>query len=548
MSFYVGRLDRKFISESANSPNENKLRFNDPSFITFRILFDFEPIVSSDEVMQGLLLDESRDESAISYLRRMGELERSEALKEFVWLLSKISNDFPWFFKSINGLDGLWKWGHTTNGTEGLVTVDDSASLTIDCYETVDLRMTALSDLYRKATRDRRFFRDLLTLDKRRFNMTILVGEARNLKTFVENNRSDWLNHVSCIAFRCLDCEFDFSSFNTTQLNASDAPPEMSSQFSIKVGRVQETNSYQLLSYMLGEIKRDLVIKQGGSGAEVNTANDIINYRSLLAPFVRSYEGNYQSVIDDYSKNVSQNFIQKITRNTGNRIASLPYPLRNRSERQQLDGISKEETFKSIAKSLLDGVRQNGDIENQEFIVNFGKPSVENQLTDPIDLNPEGDIKIEEEMGNQIEFERPKVETTLSEFSFTRPNVENDIDENVGLTKPTVETNLSESVTLTPPGVETNLGGSIELNPPGVETNIDANVGFERPKVETTIDDKIQFERPKVETSLDGISFGRPSVATEIDNEIKFIKPSVLSSITEDIKFAKPNVEDGFGS
>jgi hypothetical protein len=70
----VGRLDRKFVQESAGNPNEQKLKYNDPSFVTFRVLFDFEPIVSNDEVMQGLLLNESRDESAISYLRRMGEL------------------------------------------------------------------------------------------------------------------------------------------------------------------------------------------------------------------------------------------------------------------------------------------------------------------------------------------------------------------------------------------------------------------------------------------------------------------------------------------
>lgn len=546
MSFYVGRLDRKFLTESAGDPNETKLRYNDPSFITFRILFDFEPIVSSDEVMQGLLLDEARDESAISYLRRTGELERSEALKEFAWLLSRISNDFPWFFKSITGLDSLWKWGHMSP-SDGK-TLNDSPSLTVECYETVDLRMTALADLYRKATRDRRFFRDLLTIDKRRFNMTILVGEARNLRTFVENNRTDWLNHVSCLAFRCLDCEFDFSGFNTTTISSTEKPPEMASQFSIKVGRVQETNSYQLLNYMLGEIKRDLIIKQGGSGAEVNTNNDIINYRSLLAPFVRSYEGNYEQVILDYRRNVSQNFVGQITRVPGDRVASLPYRQRNQAETQQLNGISKEGTFRSIAAALADAVKQNGDIETQQTVIDFGRPSVDSELGSPIDLNADGDIKIEEEMGNQIEFEKPKVETELSEFSFTKPNVATNLDDNVGLTKPAVETNLSESVALTPPGVEREIGASVDFNPPTVEKKADDKITFNRPNVETTIDDGIQFEKPKVETALDGVSFGRPSVATEIDNDIKFVKPSVLDVITEDIKFEKPKVENDFRS
>ena len=562
----VGRLDRKFIHESSGSLNETKLRYNDPSFVTFRILFDFEPIVSNDEVMQGLLLNESRDESAVSYLRRTGELERANVLKEFTWLLDKISNDFPWFFKTISGIDKLWNWGYMA--PDGESTQAAPVDLTINCYETVDLRMTALADLYRKATRDRRFFRELLTLDKRRFNMTILIGEARNLRTFVESNTTEWLNHVSTVAFRCLDCEFDFSGIIPSTMDASESPAQMSPSFGIKVHRVQETNSYLLLNYMLGEMKRDLIIKQGGSGAEINQDSDIINYRSFLAPFVRSYEGNYSQVLLDGGGNVSQNFINRLTLRTGDRTSSLSYPARERFNNQQLDAVSKQGDMESTADNLFRTIVQTVNITNNQALIDFGRPTVNRDISESVDLTPtnvaSAGTKIEDEVANQIEFNRPKVETELSNFSFTKPGVATELDDNVGFVRPTVQTELSDVVNLTTPTVNADQGSTINLVAPTVQTEIDDNVGFVAPTVQTgldnnvgfvaptvatTLDTNVQFEKPTVDTSLNpAVSFGRPSVATEIDNSIAFVRPTVLDTISEKIAFEKPKVEDGFGS
>ena len=549
--FSVGRLDRKFVYESSGNPNEQKLKYNDPSFVTFRILFDFEPIVSNDEVMQGLLLNESRDESAVSYLRRMGELERAEALKEFTWLLGRITNDFPWFFKNLTGIDNLWKWGYPN--ADGSSTQSAPVDLTISCYETVDLRITALADLYRKATRDRRYFRDLLTMDKKRFNMTILIGEARNLRTFVESNTTDWLNHVSSVAFRCLDCEFDFSGIIPSALDASEAPVQLAPSFGIKVHRVQETNSYLLLNYMLGEIKRDFVIKQGGSGAELNQGADITNYRSLLAPFIRSYEGNYNQVLLDLSRNVSQNFLNRLTFITGDRIASLPYPDRNRLNNQQLDGITKQAELASLATSLLQTSIQTANITENPSLIDFGRPTVNTDISESVDLEPRnvaGDgTTIGDEVANQIDFRKPKVETELSDFSLLKPGVATEIDDNVGLTKPTVQTELPVSVNLTAPTVNTDQGSGVDLMAPTVQTGLDNNVGFIAPTVATTLDQNIQFERPTVETTIDQtITFGRPSVATGVDNNIAFVKPTVLDDVPNNIAFEKPKVEDDFGS
>lgn len=539
----VGRLDRKFVQESAGNPNERKLRYNDPSFVTFRILFDFEPIVSNDEVMQGLLLNESRDESAISYLRRMGELERGEVLKEFIWLLSRISNDFPWFFKSISNLGNLWNWGFIDDQGN---TENKPVDIDIECYETVDLRITALADLYRKATRDRRYFRELLTMDKKRFNMTIILGEARNLRTFLGSNETDWLDNVSAVAFRCLDCEFDFSEVIPSTVSAEDAPAIMNPKFSIRVHRVQETNSYRLLNYMLGEIKRDLVIKQGGSGAEVNQLSDVLDYRSLISPLVRTYEGNYQQVLNDLNRNIDQNFIGRLNFVTGDRTSSLPFQQRERLNTQQLNGISKQGEFESTADILRAASIQLASITDEESIIQFGRPTVNNEISERVNLDPEN---IDEDVAQQIQFTKPKVETDLPDFSFNRPGVETNIEENVGFVKPTVQTEVSSDVNLTRPSVGDKTEERIDFNAPTVQTGLDDNVGFVKPTVQREIDSSVQFERPTVETNIEQvIGFGRPSVEDGIDEGISFVKPTVLGDITEKITFEKPKVEDDFRS
>jgi hypothetical protein len=555
----VGRLDRKFVQESAGNPNEQKLKYNDPSFVTFRVLFDFEPIVSNDEVMQGLLLNESRDESAISYLRRMGELERGEVLKEFVWLLSRISNDFPWFFKSISNISGLWKWGFIDDQGN---TDNKPVDIDIECYETVDFRITALADLYRKATRDRRYFRELLTMDKKRFNMTIIMGEARNLRTFLGSNETDWLDSISAVAFRCLDCEFDFSEVIPSTLNASDAPTNISPKFSIRVHRVQETNSYRLLNYMMGEIKRDLIIRQGGSGAEVNQLSDIIDYRSLISPLVRSYEGNYQQVLNDLNRNINQNFVNRLRFVTGDRTSALPYRERERLNLQQLNGISKQAEFEATADILFNSSTDTANITNEQSLIEFGRPTVNREISERIDLSttptvnqeiPEGvnldPEKIEDPVAEQIQFSKPKVETELSDFSFNRPNVERNIEENVGFVKPTVQAEVSSDVNLTKPTVGDKSEDRIQFNPPTVETKSEEGIELVRPTVQNTLDPSVQFERPSVETNIEQVvGFGRPSVDEGIDNSISFVKPTVLGDITEKITFEKPKVEDDFRS
>ena len=555
----AGRLERKFLYESSGDPNEQKLRYNDPTFVSFRILFDFEPIISNDEVVQGLLLPEERDESAISYLRRMGEKERGEALKEFVWLLDRISNDFPWFFKSVSNLDSLWKWGHPK--ADGTVETTP-ASISVSCYETVDLRITALADLYRKSTWDRRYFRNMLTVDKRRFNMTVIFGEARKLRTFVDPSNTEWLDHVSAVAFRCLDCEFDFSGIIPSTLDGSDAPAQMTPSFSIKINRVQETNSYRLLNYMLGEMTRDLVIAQGGSGAEVNTRRDMIDYRSLLSPLVRTYEGNYDQLLLDSLSLKQQLFMPRINFVRGDRTFSLPREERNRINAGVLNSSSKELEQQQTSDSILGSIDASTNIRGNPSFINFGRPDVNediqpsvqfttprvsDEITDLVDLSEE---KTPDTVPNQINFVAPVVQTELSDFSFNGPKIDEEIDQNVNLERPQVDSDISSNVSLNPPTVDEDIPDNIGLLSPTVDTVIIDEINLIRPTVDDSPSNGVDLLTPSVDEFLDtnAISFGRPTVEQGLDESVTLVAPTVLDDLPQDIEFRRPTVEDDFES
>lgn len=559
----VGRFERKFIRESAGTIEGDKLRYNDPSFVTFRILFDFEPYVSPDEVTQGLLLSEERDESGISYLRRMGEKGRAESLKEFRWMLSRISNDFPWFFKSISGIDSLWKWGYSPATQSKRAPDAGVCKLTIDCNETVDLRMTALADLYRKASYDRTYFRELLTIDKRRFNMTVLLGEARNIRSFMSAEespgRTDWLDYVSAVAFRCFDCEFDFSNSILTTASAETYSPN-SMSFSININRVQEANSYRLLGYMLGEIRRDIIIRNGGSGASFNDNRDPINYRGILSPFVQSYENNYSALESDIRRLKEENLVNgvefKYSDPLEERLKSLPVYqqnlLRAVISKNQLDPLSEEEPRKSLGARILGSIERSAGItQGEPRTMDFGRPFVERDAQPNVDLDSPSveraiqesvtfqEPKEEEDMRGQVEFNKPKVETSISDVSFAKPTVET-VASSISFERPSVETNIS-AVSLQKPGIETELS-NVELQAPNVEFGI-PSLDVLKPSVETSLDDEVSLAKPTVERELSGIEFVIPSIENGIDGSVEFSIPSVVTEVPESVYFTLPTVD-----
>jgi hypothetical protein len=117
---------------------------------------------------------------AQAFLAQRSE-KRKQMLSAFKKGLSYINEKCPYYFQSISGLDSLLKVDIKNLHKEGGKPYR-MGTLTIDCMESIDMRMFSLSELYRKAIYDYTFHRVMLPENLRKFRMWLVVSEIRNIQ------------------------------------------------------------------------------------------------------------------------------------------------------------------------------------------------------------------------------------------------------------------------------------------------------------------------------------------------------------------------------
>ena len=147
--------------------------FQDPTYIGFKLFF----LVNQPD--SKLLSDQALPNTAMAYLTNIGDTARMHYLKKFVQHLVAINQQTPWFFQSIEGLQDAWKHGYQEADFKPLLPADRKIS--IKCLESIDLRMTALIDLYRKACFDWPNRREVVPKNLRQFTMYIYCYENRTI-------------------------------------------------------------------------------------------------------------------------------------------------------------------------------------------------------------------------------------------------------------------------------------------------------------------------------------------------------------------------------
>ena len=120
--------------------------------------------------------------SAIGYLDKIGETNRVEYLRAFITGLLEVSKERPYYFQTIGGL--LEAWTKSFEFAEDPFTGSgDGDGITIGCLEAIDLKMTALFNLYKMAVYDVRYKRMVVPKNLLRFDIYIYVQEIRKFKT-----------------------------------------------------------------------------------------------------------------------------------------------------------------------------------------------------------------------------------------------------------------------------------------------------------------------------------------------------------------------------
>ena len=105
-----------------------------------------------------------------------------------------INKNCPYYFQSLSGLDQLLKVDKK-NVHKGGGKPQRMGTLTIDCLESIDMRIFALSELYRKGIYDYTYHRSMLPENLRKFRMWLVITEIRNIQ--LSNTIGDVLSPFS---------------------------------------------------------------------------------------------------------------------------------------------------------------------------------------------------------------------------------------------------------------------------------------------------------------------------------------------------------------
>lgn len=161
----------------------NNGKFNDPTYLGFVFLFDFATPGASPLLVE----DEEQVGTAANYLARIGELERLNYLKQFIRQLRNININMPWYWQSLEGGNSLWDYKKLQDPYRG----GEDSKITIQCLESIDLRVTMLMDLYRKACFDFTHRREIVPENLRRFRVLIFIQEIRKFQIKAIGDKSN---------------------------------------------------------------------------------------------------------------------------------------------------------------------------------------------------------------------------------------------------------------------------------------------------------------------------------------------------------------------
>lgn len=118
--------------------------------------------------------------STLDYLNKnLGEKGRADLLKDLIDEINDIQTTYPFYFKSISGLDGLMN----ADSTKG-VRVPDGTKITLSCYEGLDLKINQILQRYKKIAWDDVYQRWVLPDMMRYFSMSIYISEVRLFHSF----------------------------------------------------------------------------------------------------------------------------------------------------------------------------------------------------------------------------------------------------------------------------------------------------------------------------------------------------------------------------
>ena len=253
----------------------------------------------------------SSEESAVGYLEKIGETDRAKYLRAFVQGIQKINRERPYYWQTIGGLKTAWEKSINFTDDPYVGSSDDeglSEGITIGCLEAVDLKITALFNLYKLAVYDSQYRRTIIPKNLLYFNVKIFVHEIRKFKTTrnyikrveTDKNIADIVNgNTSQVAFRLSKCLWKPAE--------SGAVFETVSHTDMQVATTSIKFSYSNI-LMDGKYSGYSVDLDESGNQRPNLINDVVKGKSL-APYAESQLNGVVDTIEQRGRSYGESTI-----------------------------------------------------------------------------------------------------------------------------------------------------------------------------------------------------------------------------------------------
>ena len=272
----------EIINDVANWQRQLTNIGGEPGYFYFKIFFKFK-------TNYGLLADlltelgtkQLSQGSAIFYLASIEHRYKHEqiphrmlALYKFGSTLRSLQTETPWFFKGVNGLDKL--------NSQFLTNIGKQQMLEIVCNtESVDMRLGTLLDLYKYACYDYANCKEIIPINLRKFDMSIITyhmplklynthiiqsnqrnkrdKESIESKTMYPTTTTGDINFSNVMSYKMYtfkNCEFDtetLDSYTPSSLSNETAFNMGGNTLKIKYDRVYEHRMNEWGQFMMGD-------------------------------------------------------------------------------------------------------------------------------------------------------------------------------------------------------------------------------------------------------------------------------------------------------
>jgi len=377
-------------------------------------------------------------------------VKRQEMLEAFKRGLDFVNRNCPYYFQSVSGLDQLLKTDIKNYHKKGGAP-KRAGTLTIDCLESIDMRIFGLSELYRKAIYDYTYHRVMLPENLRKFRMWLIVTEIRNIQltygindilnpfqipsvaqaaNFLDsfNTQTGLLNNTDGLLQRSTNvedpgndkfgsytlgpyafiyqfdhCEFDFDetfpSYSSID-NKGGAP--VSSKFKIHVGRVKDHKiQFNQLADVIQKndnIKSMVISDVWGSPTSPYQNSDYVNSAGIGDAFLESGPNAGQ-----FAAELASNFINNTVADLTNQGVSIVQGALL-GNIYGLGGINAGQALSS-AQSLINTIQNgipNPFEDNTPQARGLGGPTERQYPTINSDVYPNGSSQPGQNLGNVL--------------------------------------------------------------------------------------------------------------------------------------------------